>query len=397
MNDIELGNSANEGEKEKETMIMFQSDYLEGAHEAVLRRLSETNLVQQVGYGEDEYCTHARGLIRGQVGDQAADVEFLAGGTQTNLTVISALLKPFEGVISADTGHIAVHETGAIEATGHKVLTVPNQDGKLTAEQVDAMMQAHEADETKEHTVRPGAVYISFATELGTLYSKSELKALSKVCRKHGLYLFMDGARLGYGLMSEKNDLNMADIYRCTDVFYIGGTKQGALLGEAVVFRNHALHEDFRYFIKQKGGMMAKGRILGIQFEALFEERKKTAEEESVQAQAAPDKKEKRGKKKKADAADCLYFELAAHADRLAMKLRSGLLELGFPFEQESFTNQQFPILPDKILKKLAKKYSYSFSRHVDDAHSAVRFCTSWATKEESVDALLKDLRKLMQ
>ena len=350
-------------------MLMFQSDYLEGAHEAVLRRLAETNLVQQVGYGEDEYCAHARELIRGQVGDKEADVVFLAGGTQTNLTVIAALLKPFEGVISADTGHIAVHETGAVEATGHKVLTVPNQNGKLTAEQVEALALAHEADETKEHTVRPKAVYISYATELGTLYSKAELKSLHKVCKKHGLYLFMDGARLGYGLMSEANDLSLPDIYRNTDVFYIGGTKQGALLGEAVVFRNHELHKDFRYLIKQKGGMMAKGRILGIQFEALFE--------------------------KQEGASDCLYFELAKKADQLAMKLRRGIEVLGYAFEQESFTNQQFPILPNKILKKLSKHYMYSFQRHVDEENSAVRFCTSWATEEESVDALLRDLGKL--
>ena len=353
-------------------MIMFNCDYLEGVHEKILQRLAETNLVQQPGYGEDAYCAHARELIRGQAEDEAAEVEFLAGGTQTNLIVLSAMLKPFEGVIAAETGHIAVHETGAIEATGHKVLTVPQKDGKLTAAQVEALVTAHASDETREHMVRPQAVYISYATEEGTLYTKAELTELYRICQKYGLFLFLDGARLGYGLMSEASDLSIADIYRNTDVFYIGGTKQGALLGEAVVFQNHKLHEDFRYLIKQKGGMMAKGRILGIQFETLFEKPAKAG-------------------------VDCLYFELAAHADRLAMKLKQGFAALGCPFDQESFTNQQFPILPDAVLQKLSEKYTYGYWRRVDEAHSAVRFCTSWATKEESVDALLADLGTLMK
>lgn len=349
-------------------MIRFNCDYLEGAHEKILERMCETNLQQMPGYGEDPCCEHARELIRAQLGDEKAYVQFLAGGTQTNMIVLSALLRSHEGVIAPETGHIAVHETGAIESTGHKVLTLPAPDGKLTAEQVEAYVLAHRADESFEHIVKPKAVFIAYATELGTLYTKAELKALSRTCRKLGLYLYLDGARLGYGLMSEASDLTLRDIYRYTDVFYIGGTKQGALLGEAVVFHNQAASEDFRYLIKQHGGMMAKGRILGIQFETLF-----------------------CGKGRR-----CLYFQLAAHADQLAMRLKEGFAALSVPMQQESFTNQQFPILPDKALRALSKKYSWAYIARIDETHSAVRFCTSWATKPEDVEKLLSDLKKAL-
>ena len=347
-------------------MIMFNCDYLEGAHEKILERLCETNMDQTPGYGVDEYCDRARALIREQVKDPDAYVQFLVGGTQTNMTVLAALMRHHEGVIAADTGHIAVHETGSIEATGHKVLTLPNKEGKISAKQVDDYVKAHNADEMKQHMVKPKVVFISYATEEGTLYSKAELKDLYKTCKKHNLYLYLDGARLGYGLMSEKSDLTMADIYKYTDVFYIGGTKVGALFGEAIVFHNHDLHDDFRYLMKQKGGLLAKGRLLGLQFEVLFE-----------------------GKGKK-----CLYYQISEHADRLAIKLKEGMKALGYEMYQDSYTNQQFPILPDAVLGKLSKKYTYGYWCRVDEKHSAVRFCTSWATKEENVDQLLSDLKR---
>lgn len=350
-------------------MILFNCDYLEGAHEAILKRLQETNMQQETGYGEDSFCKHARELIREQVKDEDAYVQFIAGGTQTNMILLSSMLRSHEGVIAADTGHIAVHESGAIEATGHKVITLPNTEGKITAEQVGAYAAAHYADDTHEHMVKPQVVFVSFPSEVGTIYSKAELKALRKVCDKYGMYLYLDGARLGYGLMSEQCDLTLSDIYKLTDAFYIGGTKQGALLGEAAVIRNRALRKEFRYILKQRGGMMAKGRILGIQFETLFD-----------------------GK-----GTDCLYFRLSAHADRLAAKFRDGLAALSVPVYQESFTNQQFPVLPDKVLKKLSKNYSFAYWGRVDETHSAVRFCMSWATKEENVDKLLKKLEKLLK
>lgn len=355
--------------KGNKTMIMFHCDYLEGAHEKILARLCETNMEQTPGYGVDTHCEHARELIRAQVGDPSAFVQFLVGGTQTNMTVLAAMMRHFEGVIAADTGHIAVHETGSIEATGHKVITLPNHHGKLLASEVDAYVTAHEHDEMKEHMVRPKVVFISYATEEGTLYTKAELEAMYRVCQAHGLYLYLDGARLGYGLMSEESDLTMADIYWNTDVFYIGGTKVGALFGEAIVFRNQALSEDFRYLMKQKGGLMAKGRLLGIQFEVLFE-----------------------GKGR-----DCLYYQISAHADRLAMKLHDGFQALSVPLYQDSRTNQQFPVLPDKVLARLSKNYTYGYWVRVDETHSAVRFCTSWATREENVDRLLSDLAECLK
>ena len=347
---------------------MFNCDYLEGAHPEILKRLSETNMVQTPGYGVDSYCDHARELIRKQVGDDKAYVQFLVGGTQTNMTVLAYLMRHHEGVIAADTGHIAVHETGSVEATGHKVLTIANSEGKITAKQVDDYVNAHNADEMKQHMVKPKVVFIGYATEEGTLYSKKELMDLYDVCKKHDLYLYVDGARMGYGLTSEKSDLTMKDIYDYSDVFYIGGTKVGALFGEAIVFKSTTPHDDFRYLMKQKGGLMAKGRLLGIQFETLFD----------------------------GEGEDCLYYQISAHANRLAMKFKKRVKELGIELYQDSFTNQQFPIFTDELLEKLSKDYSFNYWCRVDDTHSAVRVCTSWATLEENVDRLLADIEKYM-
>ena len=345
-------------------MIYFNNDYSEGCHEKVLTRLIETNLQQTLGYGEDEYCAAAAELIRRKCGREDAAVHFLVGGTQTNLTVIDAALRPHQGALGPDTAHINVHETGAVEATGHKVLWVPHQDGKISAAQVAQTVYDHLHNGATEHTVQPKLVYISNPTELGTLYTLKELEELSKTCRELGLYLFLDGARLGYGLEAKGNDVTLADIARLCDVFYIGGTKVGALFGEAVVITHPSINEDFRYLIKQHGGMLAKGRLLGVQFQALFE--------------------------------NDLYFEIAARADRLADRLREQFVKLGVPFLVESTTNQLFPILPDEILAQLAEKYVFSEQQRVDEAHRAVRFCTSWATKEENVEQLCEDLRKLL-
>lgn len=344
-------------------MIRFECDYTEGAHERILKRLLETNDEQTSGYGTDPHCELARAYIKKACDAEHADVHFLVGGTQTNTTVIASILRPHQGAIAATSGHIAVHETGAIEATGHKVLTLPSADGKIRAEQVRQLVDAHWNDATHEHMVQPGMVYISQPTENGTIYSKSELEALNQVCRESGLPLFIDGARLGYALAAEDNDMSLADIARLCDVFYIGGTKIGAMMGEAVVIVNDALKKDFRYHIKQKGGLLAKGRMLGIQFETLFE--------------------------------DGLYFEISKHAVDMAVLLRDALAEQGIVFQYHSTTNQQFPILPDRLLAALKEKYAFSFWEKADETHSAVRFCTSWATKRENVDMLIEDIKRL--
>ena len=345
-------------------MIYFNNDYSEGCHEKVLSRLIETNMAQSLGYGEDEYCAAAAAKIRAKFGREDIAVHFLGGGTQANLPAIDAALRPHQGALGPDTAHINVHETGAVEATGHKVLWVPHQDGKITAAQVAETVRAHRTNGATEHTVQPKLVYISNPTELGTLYTLAELEELSQTCRALGLYLFLDGARLGYGLAARGNDVTLPDIARLCDVFYIGGTKVGALFGEAVVITNQAINEDFRYLIKQHGGMLAKGRLLGVQFDALME--------------------------------DDLYFHIAAHADRLADRLREKFQSLGVPFLVESTTNQLFPILPDEILEKLAGKYVFCEQERVDGTHRAVRFCTSWATSEENVEALCADLDALL-
>ena len=345
-------------------MIYFNNDYSEGCHEKVLDALVKTNMEQTFGYGEDEYCAAAAAKIRQLCQDETVAVHFLVGGTQTNLTVIASALRPHQGALCPVGGHINVHETGAIEATGHKVLALPSDDGKITAQQVENAVKAHRADDSFEHMVQPKLVYISNPTEYGTLYSLEELEKLSAVCRELGLYLFLDGARLGYGMVSQGNDLTMADLARLCDVFYIGGTKVGALFGEAVVISNAALKEDFRYLIKQHGGMLAKGRLLGVQFDALM--------------------------------TDNLYFEIAKHAVALADQMRDTFDALKVPYLVPGTTNQIFPILPDAVLGELAKTFVFTEMERVDDTHRAVRFCTSWATKKENVDALCEQLQQLM-
>ena len=345
-------------------MIRFNSDYTEGCHPAILEKLAETNMEQTAGYGTDEYCERAREIIKEACASPDADVHFLVGGTQTNVTVISAALKHYQGVITAVTGHINVHETGALEACGHKCLALDTPDGKLTAEQIAAYTDAHFADDSAEHTVQPKMVYISNPTEIGTIYKKAELEAIYQVCQERGLYLFLDGARLGYGLMCSENDLTLADIAANTDVFYIGGTKVGALFGEAVVITNKELKQDFRYNIKQRGGMLAKGRLLGIQFMTLFEENR--------------------------------YFEIATHAARLAEKMKKELTEMEVPFYIDSPSNQQFPILPDSVLEQLKEKYSYTFQERMDETHCAVRFCTSWSTTEKDIKTLVDELNTMI-
>ncbi|MGF7004258.1 threonine aldolase [Lachnospiraceae bacterium PF1-21] len=341
-------------------MILFTSDYTEGAHPAIVEKLASTNMEQTVGYGEDAYCEEARGYIRRECGREDVDVHFLVGGTQTNMTVISAALRPHQGVLSAESGHINVHESGAIESYGHKVLSIPSADGKITASQVKEACISHREDDSFEHMVQPKMVYISHPTELGTLYTKAELVALREVCDAYDLYLFVDGARLGYGLMAPGSDVRLADLARLCDVFYIGGTKVGALFGEAVVITREELKKDFRYIIKQKGGMLAKGRLLGIQFAELFRED--------------------------------LYYQISGHGISMAMKLKEGFLEKGYKLFIESDTNQQFIIIPDEKLEALKEKFVFTYWQRLDDKTSVIRICTSWATKEAAVDALLEEI-----
>lgn len=343
-------------------MIRFECDYAEGAHEAILKRLVETNMEQTPGYSVDEHCNRARQLIQKACAADA-DVHFVVGGTQANTIMLTATLRPHQGAVAAVTGHIAVHESGAIESTGHKVLTVPSADGKITAQQVRNLHAAHWGDDTHEHMVQPGAVYISHPSENGTTYTKAELEALHAACQDCGLPLLLDGARLGYALAAPGNDLSLPDIARLCDMFSIGGTKVGALFGEAVVIMNPALRKDFRYIIKQRGGMLAKGRLLGVQFETLFE--------------------------------DGLYETVSRHAVTQAMRIREAFLAKGIIFRYHSMTNQQFPILPDVVLKKLSETYSFSFWEKMDASNTAVRFCTSWATSPAHVDQLIRDMQHI--
>lgn len=340
--------------------IQFQCDYNEGAHPRILQALTDTNLVQTPGYGEDCYCDEAKAIIRDICGQPEADVHFLVGGTQTNATVISSILKPYQGVLCASSGHINVHETGAIEHSGHKVLSLPATDGKISGQQICAAMSSHLAEDGPEHMVQPGMVYISFPTEIGTIYSKEELTAIRQACDRYGIPLFIDGARLGYGLMSVACDLTIKDIAAIADVFYIGGTKQGALFGEAVVICREDLKKDFRYYIKQGGGMLAKGRLLGIQFMELLR--------------------------------DGLYFTLAAKADSQAMRIRDAFKSKGYSFLVDSPTNQQFPILSKDDVRRLENDFVFSIWQMTDSSHIAVRFCTSWATQDSSVDRLIDSI-----
>ncbi len=337
-------------------MVSFENDYNIGAHPAVLQRLMDTNMDPQTGYGHDTYCAAAKDKIKNAFGCPDADVYFTVGGTQTNALVIDTVLRPYEGVIAADTGHVAAHEAGAIEYTGHKVLTLPHHEGKLCAAEVEGYVRRFYADQNHTHMVAPGMVYISHPTEYGTLYTKEELKALSSVCRKAGIPLYMDGARLGYGLMSYRTDLAPKDIADLCDIFYIGGTKVGALCGEAVVFAPGRMPEHFATQVKQHGGMLAKGRLLGVQFDALF--------------------------------TDNLYFSISRHAIDMAEKLKAVCREKGIPFYLETDTNQQFFLLEDTALTRLQGKVVYSFWEKPDDTHTIIRLCTSWGTTEDDIAAL---------
>ncbi|MBR4592054.1 MAG: aminotransferase class I/II-fold pyridoxal phosphate-dependent enzyme [Elusimicrobiaceae bacterium] len=344
-------------------MIRFNCDYSEGAHPLVLEKLSQTNLEQLPGYGQDTYCLQAAEHIRQLCQAPEAGVHFLCGGTQTNLTVIAAMLRPYQCVISADCGHINVHEAGAIEMTGHRILTAPHQNGKITAEQINRLCREYWQDDNPEFAPQPKLVYISFPTEFGTLYSKQELQDLRRACDENNLYLFMDGARLGYGLAAPGNDVTWADIAACCDAFYIGGTKLGALLGEAVVIPHPKLQKDFRYFMKQHGAVLAKGRILGIQFLTLLK--------------------------------DDLYLQLAHHANRMALQIRQAFQEAQLPFLYDSPTNQQFPIVPNTLLKHLEEEYVFAHIKPLEHRQTAIRICTSWATQEEDVQHLIADLKRL--
>ena len=344
-------------------MYLFHNDYNEMCHPAVLAAMQSNQGKQMPGYGEDSTCASAANKIRKLCGRDDLAVHFLVGGTQANLIVISAALRPHQAALGAQTAHINVHETGAIEATGHKVIALPSNDGKITATQIKETILAHRADEAREHIPQPKLVYISNPTELGTIYTLKELEEISATCKAFNLYLFVDGARLGYGLAAKGNDVTFADLANLTDVFYIGGTKVGAMMGEAVVISNRDIAEDFRYISKQRGAMMAKGWLLGTQFDALLE--------------------------------DNLYLKIAAHADLMADKIRATLSKIGHKMLIDGVTNQIFPILPDDLLDKLKMNFTFSEQERVDSQHRAVRFCTSWATTEAAVDALCEELRKL--
>jgi len=337
-------------------MISFESDYIAGAHPKVLERLCETNLEVLSGYGSDIYCKSAADKIRKACECDDAEVYFLAGGTQTNSIVISTMLKDYEGVVAAVTGHVSAHEAGAIEYTGHKVLAIPQHDGKIDPKELEEYLRGFYADQNHEHMVFPGMVYISHPTEYGTLYNKSELEQISKICKEYDIPLFMDGARLGYGLMSKQTDVNLPDIARLCDVFYIGGTKVGALCGEGIVFTRENTPKHFMTMVKQHGAMLAKGRLLGVQFDALF--------------------------------TDDLYFEISRHAIEMAELLKEVLKEKNCTFYLDSPTNQQFIVLKNAKLELLKGKVGYSFWEKADDTHTVIRLATSWSTKPEDIEKL---------
>ena len=343
-------------------MFSFECDYHEGAHPRILQRLIDINLEQLPGYGEDEYNARAKDRIREACGTPEADVFFFGGGTQTNVTVIDSLLETYEGVISAETGHVNCHEAGGVEFTGHKVLTVPNRDGKVAPEDLQALLDTFWGDEAWEHIVFPGMLYISHPTELGTLYTKAELQALAEICHKYDMPLFLDGARLGYGLMSKDTDLSLPEIAQLCDVFYIGGTKVGALCGEAVVFTKNNRPKHFMTSVKKRGALLAKGRLLGIQFDALF--------------------------------TDDLYFRISAHAIEMAEQMKKLFKEAGLTFYLESPTNQQFVILENGQMEKLSESIAFSFWEKYDEDHTVVRFATSWSTTDEDMEALGEALKR---
>ncbi len=341
------------------SVYQFLNDYSEGAHPAILELLASTNLDQEIGYGEDRFCLEAASLIKARLDSPPSALHFVSGGTQANQIVLAALMKPYESVIAAQTAHINVHEAGAIEATGHKINPVATTDGKLDPEKIQRVVDEH----TDEHMVKPRVVFISHSTEIGTVYRRSELEAIAETCRKNGLVLYLDGARLGSGLTSLQSDLTLPDLARLTDVFYIGGTKNGAMFGEALVINRPALQTDFRFHLKQRGALFAKGRFLGLQFLALFQ--------------------------------NDLYFELARHANRLAAKLAQGLADQGFRFLTAPASNQIFPILPDALIAELQKQYGFYTWTRIDAQHSAARLVTAWATLEEKVDEFLETVKQI--
>lgn len=341
-------------------MYSFKNDYSEGAHPRILNALIESNFVQEEGYGEDRYTKKAIELLKKKMGRSDVDIHLLSGGTQTNLTAIAAFLRPHEAAIAAQTGHINTHETGAIEATGHKIISIETADGKLTPIQLQEVLDGH----PDEHMVKPKLVYISNSTEIGTIYNKKELTSLNQFCLENKLILFMDGARLGSALCSSQNDLELSDLPNLVDAFYIGGTKNGALIGEALVLCRDDVKVDFRYYMKQKGALLAKGRLLGIQFLELFR--------------------------------DDLFMELAKHANTLAEKLIREMSEMNIQFLTPSPSNQIFPILPKSVINELARQYSFHIWENVDANHCAIRLVTSWATKEEEVDAFIEELKNLI-
>lgn len=336
----------------------FRNDYSEGAHPNILKALIDTNLTQQEGYGEDDYCEEAINCIKNKLNNDKSDIHFVSGGTQANLIVISSALKRYESVISATTGHINVHETGAIESTGHKVNVIETNTGKLTASQIQKVLDIH----TDEHMVKPKMVYISNSTEIGTVYTKNELEELYSFCKSNNLYLFMDGARLGSALCSKETNLKISDLPNLTDAFYIGGTKNGALLGETIVINNDNLKENFRFYIKQNGALLAKGRVLGIQFLELFK--------------------------------NDLFYDLANHANNMAYKIGETLEKLGFKFLNKPSSNQIFPILSNDLIENLSEKFLFYVWTEIDDNTSAIRLVTSWATKEEMVDLFIDEIKK---
>ena len=343
-------------------MIRFDSDYTEGCIPEILEAIARENHTQLQGYSEDPVSDRAKAKVKALCQAPDADVHFLVGGTQTNTTVIAAALRPYQGVISAQTGHIACHETGAIEATGHKVIDLPTENGRLTADQIRRHCAAHWANASFEHIPQPAMVYISHPAENGSLYSLQEITEIRQACDEWNLMLFVDGARMGYGLASPANDVTLPDLARLTDAFYIGGTKVGALFGEAVVISNHALKKDFRYMIKRQGGMLAKGWLLSLQFDVLLDHDR--------------------------------YVTIAKNAVEQALRIKQAFEEKGCRFFMESWTNQQFPILDNATMHKFDGKFAYTLWEPLDAEHSAVRFCTSWATRESDVDALIEFVRK---
>lgn len=339
----------------------FFDDYSEGAHPTILKQLAQHNENQESGYGNDTFSIKAQALIKHEINNPDATVHLLSGGTQANIIVLASLLKPYESIIAPVTAHINQHEAGAIEATGHKINAVPTSDGKLHVDLIKSVIDSHK----DEHMVKPKVVFISNSTEVGTLYKKAELESISEFCHQNNLYLYLDGARIGSGLSSKESDVTLADVARLVDVFYIGGTKNGALLGEAIVITNKNLQSEFRYHLKQRGALLAKGRILGIQFVGLF--------------------------------TDNLYFELAKHANTMAERLTRGIEELGFNFLTNSTTNQIFPIFPNSLIEELKKQYGFYVWSEVDESNSTIRLVTSWATKEEKVEEFLTDVRLLTE